>query len=160
MKTGITGHRDLGSAKDAAWVGAALEDAVVRYRVTQGLASLAVGADQIFTELLRERGISYLVVIPSQGYEGTFEEDEVERYRSLLASAAGVVSLPFEAPGEAAYFAAGREVVERSELLFAVWDGQKAKGLGGTGDVVEYALSLGRKVVHIDPVNRLVTEKR
>jgi hypothetical protein len=30
-------------------------------------------------------------------------------------------------------------VVEASELLVAVWDGEPARGLGGTADVVAYA---------------------
>ena len=43
-----------------------------RLPVTQGLTSLAVGADQLFAKQLFERKIPYLAVIPCERYERTF----------------------------------------------------------------------------------------
>jgi hypothetical protein len=37
----------------------------------------------------------------------------------------------------------GKVVVDRAEVLIAVWDGLPARGLGGTADVVAYAGSAG-----------------
>ena len=54
-------------------------------------------------------------------------------------------------PSEAAFLAAGRLVVERSDVLAAVWDGKPARGSGGTADVVDYAKELRREVVVIWP---------
>ncbi len=46
--------------------------------------------------------------------------------------------------------AAGVWMVDRSDRLVAIWDGKPAAGLGGTGDVVAYALERGIPVVRVD----------
>lgn len=38
------------------------------------------------------------------------------------------------------YEAAGREILKQADLLIAVWDGQKARGRGGTGQMVKEAI--------------------
>lgn len=113
-----------------------------------GLSSLAAGADQIFArEILCHNGQLW-VVVPSRSYRTTLTGDDLVAYRKLLACAAGVTQLDFSRPGEAAYDAAGRWIVENCDQLVAIWDGQPARGLGGTGDVVAYAREVGR-TVHI-----------
>ena len=51
---------------------------------------------------------------------------------------------------EDAYLDCGMETVNGSDVLLAVWDGEVARGKGGTGDVVGYATSLGKPVIVID----------
>src|SRR6266850_2059881 len=70
-------------------------------------------------------------------------EDDLEKFRLLLQRAETVEKLPFHKPSEDAFFAAGRRVVENSDILLAVWDGKPAKGKGGTADIVEYARKRG-----------------
>jgi hypothetical protein len=41
--------------------------------------------------------------------------------------------------------------VDRSDVLLAVWDGQPARGPGGTGDVVAYARARGTPVEVVWP---------
>ncbi|HQG46336.1 MAG TPA: hypothetical protein PLG50_11820, partial [bacterium] len=48
-----------------------------------------------------------------------------------------------------AYRAAGVLVVEKCDLLIAVWDGQKARGIGGTAEIIAYAEKRGRPLVKI-----------
>jgi hypothetical protein len=38
----------------------------------------------------------------------------------------------------------------------AVWNGLPAVGKGGTGDVVDYALRKGIRLLHIEPIGRTV----
>jgi hypothetical protein len=59
--------------------------------------------------------------------------------------------MPYSAPGEEAFWAAGKRVVELSDEIFAVWDGRKAGGLGGTADVVAFARKKGVPVTIIWP---------
>ncbi|MBI2477863.1 MAG: hypothetical protein HYV60_04225 [Planctomycetia bacterium] len=49
-----------------------------------------------------------------------------------------------------AYYHVGRYVVDACELFIAIWDGKPAAGFGGTGDIVRYAISRGRRVIWID----------
>ena len=37
-------------------------------------------------------------------------------------------------------------------MCFLRWDGTASEGLGGTADVVGYAKSFGRVIIHINPV--------
>lgn len=60
--------------------------------------------------------------------------------------------MPYEEPSDEAYLAAGQEVVDLTDTLLAIWDGQPARGLGGTADVVRYARSVGKRVVVIWPL--------
>lgn len=112
-----------------------------------GVTSLAAGADQLIAAELLRRGALLHVVLPSRGYERTFASDaELASFRSLLAAAHAVTRLDFAEPSEQAFLAAGRSVVDACGLLLAVWDGEPARGLGGTADVVAYARRVGRPV--------------
>jgi hypothetical protein len=60
--------------------------------------------------------------------------------------------LDFAEPTEKAFYEAGKEVVNRSEILIAVWDGKAARGLGGTADIVHFAQSRSKRVLHLDTI--------
>ncbi len=160
MKVGITGHQDLGPPDAVWWVSEALSETIEGYEVIEGLTSLAVGADQLFAEILNSKGILYSVVIPCADYEQTFDEEYLVRYKQLLSQSARSLQLDYGEPSEEAFFEAGKRVVELSDVVIAVWNGQPARGVGGTADVVEYAAQRQKKVVHINPVTKKVTEIR
>lgn len=125
--------------------------------VTQGLTSLAVGADQLFAKQLFESKIPYLAVIPCERYERTFKSQQAIRdFQELLNNASEVETLPFGEPTETAFFAAGKFIVEKCDTLVAVWNGLAAKGLGGTGDIVSYAKQLGVPVIHLALATRKI----
>lgn len=47
---------------------------------------------------------------------------------------------------------AGRILIEQSDIVIAVWDGESASNIGGTGHTVATALNLGAPVIWINPV--------
>lgn len=147
MIIGVSGHQNL---PDVAHHQA---EADIRTLLAQqkkpfiGMASLAEGADQLFAELVLAAGGKLHAVIPAHRYETTFQGRALEHYIWLLGAAEETTCLPFEVPDEPAYHAAGNYIVEHCDLLVAVWDGQPARGLGGTGDAVAYARELGRNVL-------------
>jgi hypothetical protein len=145
---GITGHQNLGPATRRS-VSAAVSAflAEVQAQRVVGVTSLAEGADQLFAFSVLAAGGDLHAVIPSTNYETSFSSPAAGRtYASLLDLAASRESLPFSAPSEDAYLAAGERVVDRADILLAVWDGAEAAGKGGTGDVVAYARDRGVKV--------------
>lgn len=159
MITAVSGHRNLGSAETSQWVANELTKTTAAVRITRGLTCLAIGADQLFAEVLLTHQIGYTAVIPCALYEDSFSPEELVGYRRLLQQAKDQYLLPtFNEPSDPAYMAAGKYIVENCELLIAVWNGQPAKGLGGTGDVVAYALSRRIPVLHINPVSREVRD--
>jgi hypothetical protein len=157
MTAGITGHQVLGAAADVAWVRAALGRLLREERATEGVSALAEGADQLFAEAVCEAGLPLVAVIPCAGYEAAFgSPGALQAFARLRAAAAATVQLPFPAPSEEAFLAAGREVVDRCDLLLAVWDGAPARGLGGTADVVAFARERRRRTIQLHPASHSV----
>lgn len=122
------------------------------------VSSLAVGADQLLAREVLSRGGSIHAILPFADLEKTFAPEDLSAYQ-LLRAQASVEVLSTPGTDEDAYLAAGRRVVELSDLLFAVWDGLPARGRGGTADVVGYALAVGVPVVHINPIARTVQKR-
>lgn len=152
MKIGMSGHQDLPN-EALAFIRHEIAGALSELAGELiGVSSLAAGADQLFASLVLEHGGRLHVIIPSDGYETTFSDPhDVDQFRSLLGRAETVEQLSYPEPSEDAFFAAGRRVVEESDRLLAVWDGQPAKGKGGTADIVEYARNRGRTVKIVWP---------
>lgn len=117
-----------------------------------GISALAAGADQIFAGVVHDIGGELHVIVPSKRYETTFtDRANLDEYRRLLALTTSVTTLPFEESTEEAFYAAGRAVVDACDALWAIWDGEPARGLGGSADVVRYARSSGKPVQIIWP---------
>lgn len=155
-RLGISGHQDLTGASAWAWVRQALSTAVADQPMPiEAVSSLARGADQMFAEIVLGAGGSLYAVIPFPGYERTLTGDDLDRYRALTARARMEVMQAAETD-EASFWAAGQRVVDLSNLLVAVWDGKSARGLGGTADVVQYAMQRLKPVIHVNPDQRTV----
>jgi hypothetical protein len=155
MKVGITGHQER-EGIEWAWVRRTIRIELGRVRnVSKALSSLAAGSDQVFAEVALDLGIPLLAVLPLDGYERFLKGAALGNYRRLLAQSERV-QLLWKGEAERAFFEAGKYIVDESDVLFAVWDGAVAEGVGGTGDVVGYAQHRNRRVVHINPVIRHV----
>ena len=154
MKLGITGHQ---SFENVEWVKGTLNTELDRLQPERGFSSLAIGADQLFAKLLAQRAIPSTAIIPSAHYEDTFTQ-AVDRaaFDELLSAAAQQIQLHNSSPSEQAFFDAGTHVVNSSDAIIAVWNGKPAKGLGGTADMVAYATSLAKPVIHLNPDTKKV----
>jgi hypothetical protein len=159
---GVTGHRDL-RPQDHPLLEEAVRRILRRLRDSFPssplvlLSALAEGADLLVAELfLREFADSRdrLVVplpMPLEEYLLEFSGPEsVRRVRAALSRAARV-DLPPVAPraGDPArpedaralqYEQVGAFLVRHSQLVIALWDGQKSRGRGGTAEVVRFQL--------------------
>jgi hypothetical protein len=149
---GMTGHQGLPPAT-AELVTAALHKTLARYRPgLLGVTMLGPGADQLFARVVLELGGNLYVVIPARRYRDGFPEEADRRgYDELYPHASYTERLPYVESTEEAHMAGGRAVVDACEVLVAVWDGEPARGHGGTADVVAYARHVGRAVEIIWP---------
>ena len=150
---GCTGHQTLTLATQAA-IADAFSSHLERFADDnlEGVCSLAIGADQIFARAVLAAGGRLHAIVPCADYASTFTTDEARSsYAELLASCASSEELPYPSPTEEAFMAAGRSVVDRSDLLLAVWDGAPAAGLGGTADVIRYAAEHSKMVEIVWP---------
>lgn len=149
---GVTGHSNL-TDRSIELVHHELLD-LLRPRANDlvGLTCLARGADQVFADVVLELGGVLEVVIPASDYfTGISDPASWERCEAYLGAAASTVTLPYETSGPSAYLAASRHLIDRCDLLFAVWDGSPATGNGGTADAVAYARERGRSTVVVWP---------
>lgn len=160
MRIGITGHQRLREPAGWNWVKRELDGLLASSASPLvGITSLAVGADQLFADAVLEHRGSLEVVIPFAGYEFAFSSGrEREEYARLLQRALRKEVLEKHGSDEEAYFASGKRMVDQSDLLIAVWDGLPASGLGGTGDVVSYAMQQGKRIIHLNPITQEVAE--
>lgn len=152
---GVTGHRHLGRAERE--VASALRRRLEEHQRAHAgrltaLSAIAKGADSLFALEAISLGIPLYVVLPFETYADDFADGvERERFDDLLAAAERTHILSFADRSNEAYAAAGRWIVDHSDHLIAVWDGQPARGIGGTGDVVAYARDRGRGLTIITP---------
>ena len=127
------------------------------------LSALAEGADRIVARAVLARdGATLQAVLPLvvEDYLQDFATDESKReFAALLAMCRLPVKLrtPLNCPDPAdqanlrrdAYKQAGEYVVDHCDVLIAVWDGEPARGRGGTAETVQYALDQGRPVIRV-----------
>ena len=125
---------------------------------------LAEGADRLFAEEALRLGYHLNCVMPfaqtefEQDFQGpeAFEPQALEAFRALLARARALGALTrFELDGRRgrareAYEAAGRVVLNQSDLLVVVWDGGGPNGAGGTVDTLRDAITYKVPALWID----------
>ena len=120
------------------------------------VSPIADGADQIAAELALELGWELQAISPfTRGHyrESLANHGARERFDTLLDDANCLLQLPGD-PDDSldAYVMAGRATVAHCDVLIAVWDGKPPRGRGGTGEVVQLALTRGTAIVHV-PLN-------
>ncbi|MDT0265057.1 hypothetical protein RM844_02005 [Streptomyces sp. DSM 44915] len=140
MRIGITGHRGL-PEEVAVWTRAALRAEVSRTapEALVGVSCLADGPDSWFARTVLELGGRLEVVIPADDYRGLLPAEQHAEYDALLAAAAQVHHTGLAVADDQALMTASEVLVGLVDRLLAVWDGEPARGFGGTGDVVTYA---------------------
>lgn len=149
---GVTGHTNL-THRSAVLVHREFLD-LLRPRANElvGMTCLARGADQIFADAVLELGGALEVVIPANDYfTGISNPVSRERCETYLGAAASTVTMPYETSGPPAYLSASQYLIDRCEVLLAVWDGAPMTGSGGTADAVAYARERGRSIVVVWP---------
>ncbi len=152
ITVGITGHSSL-APPAIPLITSALREVLAEYVCDDvvGVTCLAKGADQIFAQLVLDLGGRIEVIIPAADYDRIPDPAERARFHALLQAATSVHRMPFTAVGPAAYLAASREAIRRSDVLLAVWDGGPPDGRGGTADAVDHARRNGREPVVVWP---------
>lgn len=126
------------------------------------VSSLAEGSDRIVAEAGLAAGFELDVILPFDRaeYAKDFHTHAARaKFEHLLARASWVSVLPGVA-GERppAYEAAGLLMLAKSDLLIAIWDGERAAGIGGTARIVARAIADGIPVIRIDPANPSATQ--
>jgi hypothetical protein len=117
------------------------------------VSPIADGADQIAAEAALALGWELEVVLPfdRNAYRASLATDDSRRrFDSLMGRASCLLELPGDPDqGLDAYVMTGRATVAHCDVLIAVWDGLPPRGRGGTGEVVQLALTRGTAIIHV-----------
>jgi len=163
IAVGVTGHRTLPHPERTA---RAVDQALALIVGTLPLAlrsrirlvavsSLAEGADRLVAERVARTsggGLGVVLPFPAERYLDDFAtQDSRNEFHRLLRTAEWVRHVEESTDRDAAYRAAGHSVVERCDVLLAIWDGAPPRGVGGTAEIVRHAQRLSHPVVVIHP---------
>jgi hypothetical protein len=178
---GITGHRNIASDDPAlrAAVRAEFERLARAYKNTPFLvlSGLAEGFDrlaaQVALDVLPECRLIAVLPMPRADYEADFATDASRaEFAALLGRAEGRIEISppeddesWKAQGsdarDALYARGGAATAEHAQILIALWDGEDARGEGGTGNIVKWfqrglapkrhSLYLGGELSPLDP---------
>lgn len=188
---GVTGHRNIDPEDSRLRETVAREMEQLRRTApdpnTVVLSCLAEGADRLVAILgLEYLGAELVATLPMdpEDYRRDFSGDESKRhFDELLAASAEVIIVGDEMPPEGGfegcarthrYASAGAFIVKHCDVLIALWDGQPARGVGGTGQLVDWMIDRAippefcdfspidawvpiggpGRVVHIEPATR------
>ncbi len=176
LSLGLTGHRNVGmtgataeaterdigvvlealrralatvTAQDAAFFAAA---APVTRLITMG----AEGADLLAMRAARRHGLKISCVIPFalDDYRSDFSPAGADLAAELFATTNSLLELPGRRDeGPRAYERANDIILSNIDLLVAIWNGGRARGRAGTGDVVQAAVVKGIPVIVVDPLS-------
>lgn len=143
-RVGFSGHRKL---EDESLLSEALYAALQEAKSKvdgqiECLLSLAQGADILMVEACSQLKVPYHILLPSD--EAEFREeiarDWMPRFNTALEGAISVESLSGSRSKGAAYYKCGIEILNASDIMLFCWDGEAARGMGGTGQIAEAAI--------------------
>ncbi|REE61429.1 hypothetical protein BX257_4007 [Streptomyces sp. 3212.3] len=144
MRLGITGHRGL-SPQVEAQVRADLTKVIDAFDDEDlvAISCIADGPDSWFAQAVLEQGGRLEAVIPAAEYRESLPDWHHPVYDELMARAVDVHDTGMKESTSQAHQAGSEIVVGLADQMIAVWDGQPARGYGGTADVVAYARRVG-----------------
>lgn len=149
----VTGHRGL-SEKTTALVDAALRGEISKRAedgCLVGVSCIADGADALFAKAILDNGGTLHVIVPARKYRDSLPKEHHTTYDALIAKAAKVTRLDHIESDSDAHMDASVHMFVDADELFAIWDGQPARGYGGTADVVDAAHDQGLPVCLVWP---------
>lgn len=126
--------------------------------VTDWLSGMALGTDlwcaQIVLSLKEKHpALKLHCILPCKGQESKWAASSQEVYHSILAQANEVIYVEPEYSSDC-MLKRNRCMVNQASTLLAVYNGSRRSGTGAT---VNYAQKLGREIIVIDPISRLVS---
>jgi len=155
MTIAITGHRPnkLGNDYDLKSplierINILLEEIILNYQPDFMISGMALGIDTLWARLAIKNDIKLIAAIPFENQDVMWVEKSRKIYHDLLSKAWNVVNVSGQTRYKPEYMQMRNEwMVDKCDILVAVWNGSK----GGTGNCVQYAQRVGKKMIRIDP---------
>jgi len=158
FKIGISGHRDIKYANKDVYLSKIKEHLnyfVNMYPLKEVLAvsALADGTDRLLIKAATEIGLRYEVILPMEPhlYQKDFDDDSYSEFNKMLLNAREYKVTPLynEASKQTIthyghnrdmqYREVGRQLINKTDFMLFLWDGQESVKVGGTFDTLKYA---------------------
>lgn len=121
-------------------------DAIRRAEPAFVISGMAVGWDMALAEAAVETGCPLVAAVPFSGQESRWPPAVRRRYAELLELAAVVAIIGGEGFHVWKMHARNRWMVDRSDAILALWNGDEA---GGTAATIKYAGSVDAEIVNL-----------
>ena len=133
--------------------------ALAKAGVTRYYSGGADGTDcwaALIVLALREKNpaLTLHCILPHEGQADKWSDSAQERYHSILKQADSVEYVS-RAYYDGCMIDRNHRLVESAGLLLAVYNGTRRSG---TGSTVNYARKIGREIIVIDPITRLISQ--
>ena len=156
MNIGIICQQNFGHNINSHWLEAQIRNEMQRFEVTEAYSCLATTVDCMFANIALKQRLPLVAIIPAteETQSLTGDQDHVEQ---LKVQAIQQIQLaPDSNDAQTAIYEAGELMVEKVDVLLAVWNSLPERGFGGTADIVAYAKTLHKTIVQINPANRSI----
>ena len=164
IAVGVSGHRNL---QDLEIVSNAVDEALREILAAFGdnslqvISPLAEGADRLVAwRAMANYSVCLIVPLPLEMSDYMLDFNSRasrSEFSTLIAQADRVFELPEAETREAAYLASGMYVLDHSDVLIAVWDGEPARGTGGTAEIVAEARRRGMPIAWVQVAGKTQT---
>jgi uncharacterized phage-like protein YoqJ len=111
------------------------------------ISGMALGVDQWAANIAHKLNIPFIAAQPFLGQEKAWPESSQKTFHKLLKLASEVVIVCEGGYQPVKMQVRNEWMVNRCDTLIAIWD----KTPGGTGNCVNYAKSINREIIYIDP---------
>ncbi|MGE3613827.1 MAG: hypothetical protein AB7G20_10175 [Sulfurimonas sp.] len=123
------------------------------------MSPLAEGSDQLGAEMALQMGCKLIVPLPMEQkeYLENFDEKSKKKFEDLLLQAdeSFVLKCNKCLSKEDYYLNLGKYLIQNSNILLVLWDGEYSDKIGGTGNIMKNideltaASSLLKKIIHL-----------
>lgn len=130
----------------------AIENAIERYDIKEFYSGMAMGVDLDFADIVlnlrdtKYSNIRLCCIIPCLDQCKKWDVENIVRYNRIIdnANSSIIISKRYN---DDCMLARNRYMVERSDLVIAVWNGCKK---GGTWYTIRYAMSLNKPITYVE----------
>jgi len=164
VAVGVSGHRVLTHLQAVCnAVDEALREILAAFGddSLQVISPLAEGADRVIVwRAMANYSVRLIVPLPLEMSEYMLDFKSISskaEFITVLEQADQVFELPAEDTREACYLASGMYVLDHSDVLIAVWDGEPARGRGDTAEIVTEARKRGMPIAWVQAAGKIQT---
>ena len=143
----VTGHRYIVDNSLNRKAVNHLLNLAVESGIEKFLVGMSRGADFLFAEVLSERKLSWIAVIPCTNQTYLWNESDRTRHQLLIDKADNVTILSNEYKHGVMHYR-NKYMVEKSEMLLAMYDDS---GKGGTFHTFNLAIKKNKRVIQFNP---------